>query len=791
MQLEEKYSENARKIYERLYLARDKNGNIVESIEDCHRRVASFLAEDDWEEQEFKRLLDEQKFRPNTPCMANAGVKKNPMLLACFVLGLEDSMDSIIEMWGTAAKIYEGGGGAGIPITNLRRKGSPLTSGGEASGPMSYLDVIETISNTVKSGGKNRRAANLVAARYDHPDIKEIVDAKRGKDKYKSMNLSVSVDNRFMSNESSMFERLDPNEGSMGREDCDNLWKQICQAAWECGDPGLLFLDRVNQDNPLIDVLGEIEATNPCGEVPLWPWNACCLGHMNVYAYSHPHGFNYSAYQNDIHIAVLFLNRILEKSSYPNQNFYRYMKKYRPIGLGIMGFADLMYAENTRYGSDNSLKSLDTLTKTLTKTAYEASSGWVELGKLPRLELLSEAGSKFEQMVSRFIGYAIPNILPANITVTCIAPTGSTSISADCSFSFEPHFALTWEKQLDGGGTMTFLNKEFEKKLDTVLNSGKFARNKDDVINEIKRNKGTLKNTHFPQEYQRIRSVFVTAHDIPNEERLRMQSVAQENITMAVSSTVNLSNSATVEDVSYIFKRAWELGLKGITIYRDGCLDNQPVDFGGEKESNNIDEVEENKNPFGKGYKRPQERPGKLVEVNTPSGKLYVRGSFDQGHLMECFIDIGSQGKQINTLCDGLGRVISRALQQGVDLEDITDTLRGAGDDVFWMKLNNDEKSKQMKGLLDAVATILDEKFQSGPCGQSLEEQHPLTEIDLDKLKNDIHRTGNAADIWYSKHHDTQEQAQDRCPECGKFTLRRDVGCRDGICTSCGHSACD
>jgi len=260
---------------------------------------------------------------------------------------------------------------------------------------------------------------------------------------------------------------------------------------------------------------------------------------------------------------------------------------------------------------------------------------------------------------------------------------------------------------------------------------------------------------------------------------------------MAVSSTVNLSNSATVEDVSYIFKRAWELGLKGITIYRDGCLDNQPVDFGGEKESNNIDEVEENKNPFGKGYKRPQERPGKLVEVNTPSGKLYVRGSFDQGHLMECFIDIGSQGKQINTLCDGLGRVISRALQQGVDLEDITDTLRGAGDDVFWMKLNNDEKSKQMKGLLDAVATILDEKFQSGPCGQSLEEQHPLTEIDLDKLKNDIHRTGNAADIWYSKHHDTQEQAQDRCPECGKFTLRRDVGCRDGICTSCGHSACD
>lgn len=630
----------------------------------------------------------------------------------------------------------------------------------------------------------SRRAANLIAARYDHPDIFEIINSKRGQDTFKSMNLSVSVDDKFMDaiykqekDRDPHYRQIDPNEGPLDLVRHKDVWDQICTAAWECGDPGLLFLDRVNEDNPL-DI--SIECTNPCGESPLWSDFCCDLGHMNLNKY-----FNdwdqWNLFEDDIYWAVLFLNRIIEKSSYPNQKFKENMQKYRPIGLGIMGFADILYKKKIRYGSDESIELLDNITSFLTSNAYKSSSKLVEENKIPEIKL--DKKIKLDKMIKRFSDIPANSAFPGNITVTTIAPTGSTAISADCSYSFEPHFALTWDKHLDGGGTMTFLNREFEKKLDTVLHCGRYARNKNDVINEIKRNKGTLKNTYFPEDYQWMRDVFVTAHDIPNEERIKMQAAAQKNITMAVSSTVNLPNSATVEDVANIYLDAWRKGLKGITVFRDGCLNEQPIDFGTDN-CEEHDDMEEDEwidkaevkpkvvghaeirmNPiFGKRYKRPMERNGKVVEVNTPAGKLYVRGSFDQGKLMEVFLDVGQQGSRENVLFNGLGRVISRSLQRGVDLSDITDTLRGSGGDHFWIKLNSDEeRSYPVEGILDAVATILDEKFS----GEHIEGH--ITHIEQDETEK-----------------------LERCPDCKKFTLRMDAGCRGGFCVNpdCGFSNC-
>ena len=816
------YSTNSRKTYERLYLARDNNDSITESIgSGCHHRVAQNLAEDSTEYINFKRMLDEQIFRPNTPCMANIGIKKNPMLLACFVLGLEDDMDSIIEMWGTAAKIYEGGGGAGIPITNLRRKGAPLTSGGEASGPLSYLNVIETVSDTVKSGGKNRRAANLVAARFDHPDIVDIINCKRNKESYKSMNLSVSVTNSFMELitkkgvpedavvSEGRFAQYDPKEGFLGYERAEKIWDEILQAAWECADPGLLFLDNVNADNPLADLYGGIETTNPCGEVGLWPWSACDLGHLNLMKYvmveaSGEVKFDWTSFETDIYWAVLFLNRIIENTSFPNEKFKKMMLETRPIGLGLMGLAGMLFKMGIPYGSRESINLWHQITEFLTKHAFEASSTWVLEGKLPEIELNGKHRSRFAEWVSKYApSFKTNDVLPANVTVTCLAPTGSTAISADTDFSFEPKFALYWVKQLDGGGTMEFLDENFKQAL---RDEGFIKERLDEITEALKETKGSV-NSSYIELPQRIKEVFVTAHDISIEARLQMQAAAQKNITMAVSSTVNLPQSATKQDIHDVYLKAWEYGLKGITVYRDGCLDEQPVSFGGssavgetvvggpgsedEKVANEaVEKYSEkftpNKNCFDKNYKRPMEREGKVVEVSTPAGKMYVRGSFDCGYPMEVFIDLGAQGSRENVLLNGLGRVISRALQRGVGLEDITDTLRGSGGDTFFLKLNGWEKSVRVDGVLDAVATILDECFS---IPEIEEENWPEPLVSQNEEDTDLLDEA-AKEETPKKRVPGKGECADRCPECGKFTIRKDVGCRDGICTSCGFSNC-
>lgn len=779
------YSENAIKIYERLYLARDNNDNITETVEDCHIRVAGFLSHNKEEYDNFKRLLDEQKFRPNTPCMANAGIKSDPMMLACHVLGIRDSMDSIIEMWGTCAKVYEGGGGTGLPITNLRRKGSPLSSGGFASGPLSYLDVVESISNSVKSGGKNRRAANLAAAYYQHPDILNIINCKKDKKSYQSINLSVSVDDFFMELiEKELFNQeialTDPKEGPMSYTTVGEIWNNIVDAAWNTGDPGLLFLDRMNEDNPLENRYGRIVCTNPCGEVGLWNWSSCCLGHMNLNKYySNAAEFNFINFKTDIYWATLFLNRIIEKTSYPNPRFKEMMHTTRPIGLGLMGFADILYKAGIRYGSNASASILSNITGHLTKYAFSASSTLVQNNIIPALELNTEEKQKFTDYLNKF-GFKSRNFksLPGNITVTCIAPTGSTAISADCSYSFEPHFALTWTKEIADGKNMVFTNPIFEKELDK-LNID--SEEKDFILRKIKEHNGSIQSDGFKLPIK-IKEIFVVAHDIPTEKRIKMQAAAQKNITMSVSSTVNLPNSATKKDVADVYLQAWRNGLKGITVYRNGCLDSQPVNFGSkEQKKENEGQVSQNdlqahtsqseqkKMVFGKNYKRPMLRNSLTFETKTPLGQLYVTGSFDHGKIMEVFINVGEQGNRENAFINGLGRVISRSLQRGVDLSDLTDTLRGSGGDVFWMNIGED-RPIQVKGILDAIATILDQKFNGEFIQGYISELVKDEEYEEDEIPVKL----------------------DRCPSCLKFTLNKTIGCRSGMCINpeCGYSNC-
>ena len=718
------YSENAKKIYEKLYLQEG------ETIEECHARVASYLAVDHNEWNIFKDLLDRQIFRINTPAMTNAGVKENPNLCACFILGLEDSMESIIDMWGTCARIYEGGGGAGIPITNLRPKDAPISSGGCASGPISYMEVVQSISDQVKSGGRSRRAANLISLDINHKDIRNLITCKNDKKSFSAMNLSVLVKDEFMKNKDK------------------ELWSLICKQAHSTGDPGMLFYDRVNKDNPFPS-MGDIASSNPCGEIVGMPWTSCVLGHINlnkVYDKT-TNEIDYDLLGEYTKHGVLMLNRILEKTHHPHPKFREVMSKTRPIGLGIMGLADLLYKMDIQYGSKDAQRLVEEIMEYITYKAFNSSSNFCEKGIIDRVVVPEEDGFHFNNSYLPRFTSIIKGTAIGNSTVTCIAPTGSTSISADCSYGFEPAFALVWQKQFESGETWPFINEIFSDachKQDIDLNQ--------DLLNKIIQNKGSIQGlVEFPKSMQ---DVFVTAHDVSHRERIDMQAAAQKFVTMSISSTVNLPNSATVQDVEEIFNYAWEVGLKGITIYRDGCLDNQPVDFGGCKE--------ETKTEITIPEKRPSIRTGKTVEVKIPSGKLYVTGNSWDGSVKEFFISMSYQDSKTNHLLNSYGRLLSRSLQAGVPINDLLDTMRGGGGEVFFMKVGN-HNGVRVSGLIDALAYIIDVEFMG--------TWVPMSEEEIEAINN---------------------EPLNRCPECGKYTLRKDSACRGGTCINdeCFYSNC-
>ena len=716
------YSENAVSLYSRLYLLPG------ESIEDCHYRVAKFLGENDNEVIRFKWLLDNQYFRPNSPVLMNAGVDDRASLFACYVLGLEDTMESIVEMWSTLSFIYKDGGGGGINISRLRSKRAPLSKGGFASGPISFLRVNQAIGECVKSGGRSRRAALMVVSDITHPDIMEFIESKSDLSKFTGMNISVGVTNSDMNaiiNGESIKLR-EPNGDLKGEISGKEVWKAIIENAWKCGDPGLLFFDRINRDNPVIDKLGPIEATNPCGEIPLHPWSCCNLGSINLKKID-PES---PLFHEVVYWSILFLNRVLDKSNLPSERFRSNIEFLRPVGLGIMGFVDLLVQRGIPYDSEKARQLFSKTCRNLTLKSYLASSELVKEGKIPIP--LAMKDSFTEEAILTWIrdNYAreIKSTV-GNVYVTCIAPTGSISISADCSYSFEPLFSLAWYKQLSDGNKMEMVYEPIVEVLD------KYNLSVEDLVKVG----GMLsKIEEIPQE---VKDIFKTAHEINPIDRVKMQVAGQKWITMSISSTVNLPNSATIDDIDLVYKTAWRMGLKGITIYRDGCREDQPVQLGTRKRKSGIRKLD-----------RPQIREGKTVEIETPKGKLYIIGNVVDDQLMEIFLCMGRQGSWENSLLNAVGRLISKSLQYQIPLEELVDTLEGCGGDPLWLKLG--DRSYLTNGVVGAISTVIDEIFREG-----------------------------------HKENKSIKSAQ-RCPQCGKEALVMIGGCRGGTCLECGYSAC-
>ena len=565
------FTENALKVLQARYLLKNERGEVIETPEGLFHRVASTIASAEklyggdaplWEAT-FYELMANLKFLPNSPTLMNAG-KSIGQLAACFVLPVDDSMQSIFDTLKNAALILQSGGGTGFSFSKLRPRTDVVRStGGIASGPVSFMKIYNTATEVIKQGGA-RRGANMGILRVDHPDIMEFIRIKRNERELTNFNISVAVTDAFMEalKNDGEYELINPRSKAVaGRLRAKVVFDEIVASAWATGDPGLVFIDRINKYNPTPNI-GEMESTNPCGEQPLLPYEACVLGSINLSKYVPPPspplskggikgGWNakidYPSLARDIASAVRFLDNAIDVNKYPLPAIEAMHKGNRKIGLGIMGWADLLILLGIPYNTKKAFRLARELMKFIREKAREAS---VALGEKRGLF------ANFKDSIYDAPG--MPRV--RNATTTTIAPTGTLSIIADCSSGIEPLFALAY-KRLILDTELYEINKYFFR---VSKERGFYTKELEEKVI----NKGSLKGiSEVPSD---VRRLFKTAHDIPPEDHLEMQAAFQEFTDNAVSKTINMPRRSKKEDVAKTYLLAYVKGLKGVTIFRSG-----------------------------------------------------------------------------------------------------------------------------------------------------------------------------------------------------------------------------
>lgn len=510
---------------------------------------------DMWEEK-FYDAMKNLEFLPNSPTLMNAGNKLD-QLAACFVLPVEDSMESIFQSVKDMAIIQKTGGGTGFSFSHLRPKDDIVRStNGKASGPVSFMRVFNCATESVKQGGK-RRGANMGVLSVNHPDIMEFINCKRDKKSFSNFNISVAATDEFFEKLKSNgeLELVNPRDKSIwGRLKAQDVFDAIAQAAWETGDPGMLYIDEINRKNPT-PLLGKIEATNPCGEVPLLPNEMCTLGSINLSKVINKGSINWGKLKELVHMGVRFLDNVVDLNNYPTKNIERMAKSNRKIGLGVMGFAEALIKLSIPYNSEDAIETAERIMSFINEEAFRASSLLAEeRGSFPNIEMSIYKGKKLR-----------------NATRTTIAPTGSISMIAQTSPSIEPLFAIAYvKKNILGGKRFIKVNPIFER----------YARKLTDAEFEEAVKTGSVQGIKDIPE--NIKRVFVTALDMAPEWHVRMQAAFQKYTDNAVSKTVNLRHDASVEDVKRIYLLGHKLKLKGITIFRYGSKEGV-IEFGVKK----------------------------------------------------------------------------------------------------------------------------------------------------------------------------------------------------------------
>ena len=730
-------SDNAVRVLERRYLKQDSEGRVIETPEQMFARVAAHIAKAEKRyggegrvgevEAVFYRLMTEFKFLPNSPTLMNAD-RELGQLAACFVLPIEDSMDGIFDSLKNAALIHKSGGGTGFSFSRLRPKKSRVgTTGGIASGPVSFMKIFNTATEQVKQGG-TRRGANMAILRVDHPDIMEFIQCKEKNDDLNNFNISVGVTDVFMESirTGSDYDLIDPRDGrAAGHLNAGEVYSALIERAWKNGDPGIVFLDKINQDNPTPG-LGEIESTNPCGEQPLLPMEACNLGSINLARFvietDEGPAVDYGELKEVVWESVHFLDNTIDMSKYPLPEIGDMVRGNRKIGLGVMGFADLLYQLRIPYDSEDALETAEAVMGFIQKESHLASQ-----------HLAEERGvfGNFDKSIFK----GRKDCSYRNATTTTIAPTGTLSIIAGCSSGIEPLFALSFARNVMDNDRLVETNPYFERR---AIEKGYYSGELMDAVAQ----KGSIRGLkEIPEE---DRTVFVTAHDIVPEWHLRMQAAFQKYTDNAVSKTVNLPRDATVSDVKKVYDLAYSLSCKGVTIYRDGSKENQVLSF-----------TDKDKQPHGRFMtaveKRPETLFGFTTKMATGMGALYVTVTEFEDRPFEVFATIGKSGRSTTAKTEAIGRLVSLALRAGVRVEKIVEQLKGIGGEhpIF-------QKDGLVLSIPDAISRVLEKRYM---------QDQPGTK----RGKNGKSLLGET------------------CPECDQ-TISFEEGCM--TCHFCGFSKC-
>ena len=623
---------------------RNAKGEVVEDYSALCRRVANHLGKTADEKDEFYDIMFFGYFLPNSPCLVNAGIRgRSNQLSACYVLGIEDSIENIYDVIKTTALIHKHGGGTGFSFSNLRSEDSRVGStNGVASGPVSFMKMFDASTECIKQGGI-RRGANMGIMRVDHPDIMKFINCKRGKDALRNFNISVAVTDAFM--EALMhggdYDLIDPHTEQHTHQNAQVIWDALVDNAWLAAEPGIIFIDTINKHNPLVGEENVIESTNPCGEQPLVPNEACGLGSINISAMVIDGVIDYDLLHKVTTIAIKFLNRMLDRSTYPNEQIHNRVLDARKIGLGIMGWADTLIKLKIPYTSPPALNLAETLIQRVLDSSVLATHdlGVIE-GVFPLVKSFKIPTHIKESL--RRCGIRVKDYKPRNSTLLTIAPTGTLSIIADCSSGIEP----------------VFFEEQTEKR----------------VVHEMVYKHPLF--SAFREKFPKLElpNYFQVTKDIDVDSHVQMQATFQHNICSAVSKTVNLPDTATRDDVAQVFKDTYLLGCKGVTIYRDGVLENQVISDSTQKVNRAI--VPES---------RPKILEGKTFEIKTGYGDMLVTLNYFRTKPFEVICQLGKSGASELATAEAIGRLASTLLRCGVATQTIVEQLEGirGNDEVF------------------------------------------------------------------------------------------------------------
>lgn len=728
-------SKNALTVLAKRYLMRDAKGVPTETPTDMFRRVAETIdaAEPHTKGQkkqsfveEYYRMMTDLDFLPNSPTLMNAG-RELGQLSACFVLPVGDSMESIFEAIKNTALIHKSGGGTGFSFSRIRPANDQVRStSGVSSGPLSFMRVFDAATETIKQGG-TRRGANMGIMRVDHPDIMDFIMAKRDQTVLTNFNISVGMTEAFMQavEKDQDYNIINPRDGEIVKQlSARKVFDNIVDMAWSNGEPGIVFLDRINRDNPT-PLVGEIESTNPCGEQPLLPYESCNLGSINLTNMVKQDTIDWDKLEKTVKLATRFLDNVIEANKYPLPEIDEMTRANRKIGLGVMGWADMLILLGIPYNSDEAIALGEKVMKFINDKSHAAS-----------IELATERGAFPNFKGSIFDKPNAPQI--RNATCTTIAPTGTISIIANSSSGVEPLFAVSYVRQVLDNDILVEVHPLFEK---IAKERGFYSP---ELMKKIAEQGSVAHISEVPED---IRRIFVTSHDIKPRDHVRMQAAFQRHTDNAVSKTVNFTNVATREDVSTVYRLAYQEGCKGVTIYRDGSRDMQVLSVSKKEEEKSEEDVPMESRKASRKRNRPRTLKGSTYQMETGCGPLYVTVNEDESGAFELFTTMGKAGGCAASQCEAIGRLVSLAWRSGVQARQAVKQLigitchkpAGFGDN-------------RVTSCADAVAKAIE--MHMLPAGES-----PTQFV------------GNGG----------------ACPECGG-AVEHEGGCC--VCHACGYSEC-